>query len=146
MVLQFILSNHSCSQSGIPNNAGPFPASTKKLHQNLMPLLIVVTLNMPIFGIHELFYAHNSMFLSMDLFRSAVLVIGKNILNVLMGIKLHLVSASVLYSYIIVVWLLLVFSFAIMTNLTLWKLKIFDLTTSESLVETSVSLAFCNVL
>ena len=34
MVLQFAFSSCSLSKSGIPNNAGPFPGTTKELHQH----------------------------------------------------------------------------------------------------------------
>ena len=46
---------NSCSllQSSIPNNAGPLPDTTKKLHQNLMLLLLMLTLHTSICGMQE---------------------------------------------------------------------------------------------
>ena len=60
VVSQLILGSCSLSQSGMPNNAGPF--TVNKLHQNLMPLLFIVTLHMPICGIHKLVYAFYTTF------------------------------------------------------------------------------------
>ena len=55
-----MLSSCSHLQCGIPNNAGPFPGTTKKLQQYSIPLLIMVTLHIPICGMCELLYAHNT--------------------------------------------------------------------------------------
>ena len=94
-----MLSNCNLLLSGIPNNAGPLPGSTKKLHWYSMPLLIVVTLHAPTCGMHDLLYAHNIFFLSIDLFRSVIFVYGYNTLNILMGIKLPSLPVSILYSH-----------------------------------------------
>ena len=78
-----------------------------------MPLLIIVVLHIFICGIHELLYAHNTTFFKkfMDLFRSAILVSGRSTLN----IKLLPLLVSILYWQIVIVWLFLLFSFAIIT-------------------------------
>ena len=57
-----MLSFCSHSQPGIPNNADPFPGTTKQLHQYLMPSLIIVTLHIPIYGMHELLEVHKIFF------------------------------------------------------------------------------------
>ena len=62
IVWQFMLSSSTPSQSGIPKNNGPMCDTTKKLHQHLLPLLIMVNFHTPICGIHELFYVHNIIF------------------------------------------------------------------------------------
>ena len=72
VVWQFILRSYRHLWSGISENAGPFPSTTRKLHQYWMPLLIMVTLYIPTYGMHELLYVCNTMFLSMDLFRSVM--------------------------------------------------------------------------
>ena len=115
VVLQLILRICILLQSCMPNNAVLFPFTTKKLHQNSMPLFIIMILHLFICGIHELLYACNTTFLCMDLFTSAFFVTGKNNLNTLIGIKLPSLVISNLYSNIIV-WLPLVFSFTIITD------------------------------
>ena len=62
MAPQLILSSCGISQSGMPNNDGPFPGTTRKLHLTSMPLFIFVILHMPICGIQELLYAYNTTF------------------------------------------------------------------------------------
>ena len=66
---------------------------------------------------------------------------GKSIFYILIGIKLLSLSMSILYLHLSVFWLLLVFTFAIITDLILWKCKIFDPTMSDSCVAPSLSLS-----
>ena len=115
MVSLLILSSCIHSQSSMPNNADPFPGAGKKSHQSSKPILIV-TLHTLICGIHEFLYACNTTFLSIDLSGLTILVWGKSVLNILMAIKLPSLPASTLYLHIVVVWLLLVFSFAAITR------------------------------
>ena len=62
----------------------------------------------------------------------------ENILYILIGIKLQSLSVSILHFYVFFLrGLLFVFNFAIITDLMLWKLKIFNLTAPNSCVGTS---------
>ena len=54
VVPQLMLGGYSLSQSGISNTAGPLPGTKKTLHQNSMPLLIIVTWPTLICGMHGL--------------------------------------------------------------------------------------------
>ena len=103
-------------QSGIPNNMLVFPGTTKKLHQSLMSLWIIVNLLM-LFVVSMICYKCITLFLSMHLFRSAIAAFGKSLLNMLVGIKLLSLPVSILYLYSIVLWLPFVFIFATITDL-----------------------------
>ena len=80
-------------------------------------------------------------FLSIDLFRSVISVFGYSTLNILMGIKLPSQPLSILYLHSSVLWLIFVFSLAVITDCMLWKLKCFHLTASNSAVDPSISSA-----
>ena len=67
-------------------------------------------------------------------------------LNILMGSRLPALPIYILYLHTDVLSLLLVFSIVIITNHMLWKLEIFDLPTSKSLVHTCVISVSCHVL
>ena len=124
----FMLSSFSLSQSGIPNNDGPFSCSTKKLHQCLRPLIIMVTVHIPLCHLHELLYVHNNVF-----YRPIQLsdtCAEKSILYILKEIRLPLPPVSMCYSHISISWLPFGFSFAIITDPMLWRLKTFDLIAS----------------
>ena len=88
--------------------------------------------------IHKSYCRWQHYFLSMDLFSSSIFICGESVLYTLIGIRSPLVPVCNLYSHIFFDFFL--FSFPINNNLTLWKLKSFDLITSNSCV--SVWLAF----
>ena len=75
----------------------------------------------------------------MDLFQSTILVSVKSPFNILMGIKVPSHPVSILYLHVVFVWLPFIHSFATITNITLWKLQIFDYTMSKYLVGATVS-------
>ena len=136
IVSQFILISCKFSKSGIPKNAGLLPSATKKLHWHLIPLLIIVTFHTPICGVHELMYVCN-IFLSVDLLRSVIFVFGYSALNILIGITLPSLLASVLYLHKSVVWLgFLAWQLLLAGH---QQLKTFDLTMSNSSLHTSLS-------
>ena len=60
---------------GILRSAGPFPGTTKELHCYLMPLLIMVTLHIPICGMHELLYVCNTIFVHGPVYLSDICVL-----------------------------------------------------------------------
>ena len=60
---------------------------------------------------------------------------GKGILYLMMGINLPSLPTSILYLHVFVLWLLFGFNDVIVTDLMLWKLKIFD----------HVQLLFCHL-
>ena len=74
-----MLSSCSHSQSGNQNNSGPFPGTTKHLHQWWVPLLITVTLHIPICGMHGLLCVHNTIFCLWIFFSSVMFVCRKDI-------------------------------------------------------------------
>ena len=63
----------------------------------------------------------------------------RTFIYILLSIKLPSLPVSLLYLYVSILWLLFVFSFVIFSDLTLWKLKIFDITKSNSNATTSLS-------
>ena len=99
VVWQFMPCNCSHLPYGIPVNAGPLSGITKKLHWFSMPLLIIVTLHIPMCGIQVLWYTFSTIFI-MDWFSSFMSVHGKGILYILGAIKLPSLSVSILYSHI----------------------------------------------
>ena len=58
VVWLIMLSSCSHSQSDIPNNAGQFPDTTKKMHWYPMPLLVMVTLHFIVCGILLVRFVH----------------------------------------------------------------------------------------
>ena len=127
----------SISQSVMPNKAGPLLGTTKKLHQNMMSLFIIVTLHMLVSCICQLLYACNTPFYPWT-YLGQPFCVQMSILNILMGTKLPSLPVSIIYLHV-VVWLLFVPGFVIFTDLTLWKLKIFALMMSKSQVHATVS-------
>ena len=85
------------------------------------------------------YWRYTTLFLFTDLLNSLILVCGKSILCHLMGDKLPSLPVSSLNLHISV-FCCFFFSFAIFTNLMPWKLKTFDLNTSNSCIASSVSL------
>ena len=118
VVLHFMLSSCNLSQSGIPNNVGMLPGTTKKQHQCLMLLFIMATIHTPNCGMSESLYAH--IFFT-DLFRSMICVFGYSILIILTGILLPSIPVSIIYLHISVLWL--VFILAVIIDCTLWNWK-----------------------
>ena len=116
VVWQFMLSSCSLSQFGIPNNAGPCNGTTRKLYQCFMPLLIMVTLHIPICGMHELLYVCNTIYL-MNLFGSVMFVCRKSILYIVMCLRLLSLLVSILFLHVSAFCLLFVFNFVIITDL-----------------------------
>ena len=117
-----MLNIYSHSQSGIPNNAGPFSGTTKKLHQYFMPLLIIVSLHVSICDIHELLYAATSLiFVNRFVLSSFMFAYGKTILH---SDGHYFAITTCVYFYLHVsVWVLFVLNFAIITDLieNLWS-------------------------
>ena len=117
VVSQFMLSSCCHSQSGIPNNAHLISLHTiKKLPST----------ESPYYGdsaYSHLWYAWVICaciyyFLSIDLFGSVMFLCRKNILCTMMGIKLQSLQVSISYNHMfLLLWLLFVFSFAIITDL-----------------------------
>ena len=97
----------------------------------------------PICGMYELVYIY-TYFLSVDLFRSTIIVFRYDTLNILIGIKLPSLPVSALYLENSVVWLDFVLSLETINAHTLRKFKLFDLTASDSSVDTCVfSTSWC---
>ena len=94
-------------------------------------LIFMVTPHIPIL-ISITSYMQVILFLSIDLFSLIMFACGKRVLYILLGIKLPLLAVSILYSHIYVLYLPFVFSNLINSDLTQWKLKIFDFTMSNS--------------
>ena len=72
-----------------------------------MPLLIMVTLHIPIFGMHDLVYVHNTFYVY-DSFSSVTFGHGKSVLFILMGIRLPSLPVSVLYRISVFLFFVLV--------------------------------------
>ena len=84
-------------------------------------------------------------FLSIDLCSTVMFVHGKSILYILFSIKFLLLPVPILY-LCVSAFFDYFFSFVIITDLVLWKLKIFYLTISDSFVVKSVSSATWHLL
>ena len=110
------------------------PGTTKKLHQYSLPLLIMVTLHIPICGMCELLYVLNTIFAT-DLFSSVIFVLVHSD-----GCEVIITSSiyfSICMFHFFTALLLFVLGFAVITDLMQWKLKIFNLSAATFLVSSS---------
>ena len=126
---QHMLSSFSLWQSGIPNNADPFPGTLRKPHHYLMLLLIRVTTYSHLWCATVVIVVQDCF--SMDLSSSMISAHGKNILHILMNIRLPSLPASILYINMLTVFTTFCFYLCTITDLMLWILKIFDLSKSK---------------
>ena len=107
-----------------------------------MPLLMMMTLYIPICSSLELLYVCNTIDLFVNLFSSVLFVCRKSILYILTCFKLPSVPVFILYQHVSVLWLLLLFSFAVISDLMLQKKS--DFTAWNLCFATSVSsLSWC---
>ena len=74
----------------------------------------------------------------MDLFSSFMFVQGKSIMYIMIAFKFPSLPVSIFNQMYVILDCILLLGFAIITDLILWKLKTFDLTMSNSCVDTSL--------
>ena len=124
-----MLSSHSYSRSGIASNAVPFYGTTMKVQWYLMPELTIITLHMPILVCMS-GYRCATLFNVMDFFSTFIFVCRNHICTFWLVLNHHY-YLCLFYIHIYLFLTNFYFSFAIMTDLMLWRLRIFDLTTSN---------------
>ena len=119
-----------------------FLALQRKCINTGCPLLIMVTLHIPICGMHKLLYMHNTIFLwtCLTQWHSCV---KKVFCTFWLGLSCHH-SQCLFYIHMFQFLTAFVFNFAIVRDIMLWKLEITDLTPSQfSAAMSSSSVSWC---
>ena len=122
LVWQFMLSCCSHSQFGIHSYTVPFPGTAEKWYWYTMPALLIVTLHMPICGMHELLKVCNIIFFVYGFVYLIYIGIWKWYFLSFDGNCIATTTVSVLHLYASVLWLYFVFSFTHISDLMLWNM------------------------